>query len=331
MKLTVVGCSGSFPSAESACSSYLVEADGFRLLLDMGNGALGELQRHCGLYDLDADPLSHLHRRPLHRHVRVLRRPLLPARRRPRRRRSPSTAPRAPSGGWPAPTTTCRDEKCMSEVFDFRTLTAGHLRDRPLHGPRRPRLPPGGGIRHPHRARRPLADLLGRHRSVRRAGRARRGTPTSSSARPRSPTARRTSRSCTSTAGRPASTRSGRAPAHCCSPTSRRGPTRRPTARRAGGLRRPGGTGQGRRGLRAGGGARLRRRRWADRVPAAHPPRTAAARTQDPPARPVRTFRTPGRIPVTRRRGRTTRGYPMRITRGIAVGPGNGSGYGQQG
>ncbi|MFI7383010.1 MBL fold metallo-hydrolase [Streptomyces sp. NPDC049813] len=61
MKLTVVGCSGSFPSADSACSSYLVEADGFRLLLDMGNGALGELQRHCGLYDLDAIFLSHLH------------------------------------------------------------------------------------------------------------------------------------------------------------------------------------------------------------------------------------------------------------------------------
>ncbi|MER6910616.1 MBL fold metallo-hydrolase [Streptomyces sp. NPDC000594] len=61
MKLTVVGCSGSFPSAESACSSYLVEADGFRLLLDMGNGALGELQRHIGLYDLDAVFLSHLH------------------------------------------------------------------------------------------------------------------------------------------------------------------------------------------------------------------------------------------------------------------------------
>ncbi|WP_424213612.1 MBL fold metallo-hydrolase [Streptomyces sp. BI20] len=61
MKLTVVGSSGSFPSAESACSSYLVEADGFRLLLDMGNGALGELQRHCGLYDLDAIFLSHLH------------------------------------------------------------------------------------------------------------------------------------------------------------------------------------------------------------------------------------------------------------------------------
>jgi ribonuclease BN (tRNA processing enzyme) len=61
MKLTVVGCSGSFPSAESACSSYLIEADGYRLLFDMGNGALGELQRHCGLYDLDAVVLSHLH------------------------------------------------------------------------------------------------------------------------------------------------------------------------------------------------------------------------------------------------------------------------------
>lgn len=61
MKLTVVGCSGSFPSVDSACSSYLIEADGFRLLLDMGNGALGELQRHIGLYDLDAVLLSHLH------------------------------------------------------------------------------------------------------------------------------------------------------------------------------------------------------------------------------------------------------------------------------
>ncbi|SCE08379.1 Ribonuclease BN, tRNA processing enzyme [Streptomyces sp. DfronAA-171] len=61
MKLTVVGCSGSIPSVDSPCSSYLVEADGFRLLLDMGNGALGELQRHIGLNELDAVVLSHLH------------------------------------------------------------------------------------------------------------------------------------------------------------------------------------------------------------------------------------------------------------------------------
>ncbi|MFJ8475419.1 MBL fold metallo-hydrolase [Kitasatospora sp. NPDC094011] len=61
MKLTVVGCSGSFPSADSACSSYLVEADGFRVVLDLGNGALGALQQHTGLYDVDAVLLSHLH------------------------------------------------------------------------------------------------------------------------------------------------------------------------------------------------------------------------------------------------------------------------------
>ena len=32
MKLTVLGCAGSFPGPESACSAYLVEAEGFKLL-----------------------------------------------------------------------------------------------------------------------------------------------------------------------------------------------------------------------------------------------------------------------------------------------------------
>ncbi|WP_354640689.1 MBL fold metallo-hydrolase [Kitasatospora camelliae] len=61
MKLTVVGCSGSFPSADSPCSSYLVEAEGYRVVVDLGNGALGALQRYCGLYEVDAVLLSHLH------------------------------------------------------------------------------------------------------------------------------------------------------------------------------------------------------------------------------------------------------------------------------
>ncbi|MCW2883016.1 MAG: Metal-dependent hydrolase of the beta-lactamase superfamily III-like protein [Sphaerisporangium sp.] len=61
MKLTIVGCSGSFPGPESPSSCYLLEADGFRLLLDFGNGSLGALQRHIGLYDVDAICLSHLH------------------------------------------------------------------------------------------------------------------------------------------------------------------------------------------------------------------------------------------------------------------------------
>ena len=61
MKLTVLGNAGTFPGPDSPCSSYLVEHDGFRLVLDLGAGAVGQLQRHVGLLDLDAVYLSHLH------------------------------------------------------------------------------------------------------------------------------------------------------------------------------------------------------------------------------------------------------------------------------
>jgi ribonuclease BN (tRNA processing enzyme) len=61
MRLTVVGCAGSFPGADSPASCYLLEADGFRLVVDLGNGALGALQKYIGLFDVDAIALSHLH------------------------------------------------------------------------------------------------------------------------------------------------------------------------------------------------------------------------------------------------------------------------------
>ncbi len=66
MRLTVVGCSGSFPSAGSPASCYLLQApDGAgrtaSVVLDLGNGALGALQRHVDLRDLDAVLVSHLH------------------------------------------------------------------------------------------------------------------------------------------------------------------------------------------------------------------------------------------------------------------------------
>lgn len=61
MRLTVVGCAGSFPGPDSAASCYLLEAEGFRLVIDLGNGALGALQRYAGLFDIDAVCLSHLH------------------------------------------------------------------------------------------------------------------------------------------------------------------------------------------------------------------------------------------------------------------------------
>jgi ribonuclease BN (tRNA processing enzyme) len=66
VRLVVVGCSGSFPGPDSAASSYLVQArdsDGrtWSLLLDLGSGALGPLQRHVDPRTLDAVALSHLH------------------------------------------------------------------------------------------------------------------------------------------------------------------------------------------------------------------------------------------------------------------------------
>ncbi|MCH1867165.1 MBL fold metallo-hydrolase [Nocardioides sp. CFH 31398] len=69
MRLTVVGCSGSYPGPDSPASCYLLEAphdDGtgertWRVLLDLGNGALGSLQNFADPLAIDAVLLSHLH------------------------------------------------------------------------------------------------------------------------------------------------------------------------------------------------------------------------------------------------------------------------------
>lgn len=64
MKLTVVGCAGSFPTAQSPGSCYLLEQDGRRIVLDLGNGSLGALQAYVDLDEpdcLDAVVLSHCH------------------------------------------------------------------------------------------------------------------------------------------------------------------------------------------------------------------------------------------------------------------------------
>jgi ribonuclease BN (tRNA processing enzyme) len=65
MKLTIVGCSGSLPGPDSPASCYLLEApyqDGvFRLLLDLGSGALGALQSYVDLRSVGAVAFSHLH------------------------------------------------------------------------------------------------------------------------------------------------------------------------------------------------------------------------------------------------------------------------------
>lgn len=63
--VTIVGCAGSFPGPDSPASSYLVRAEHegrtWHLVFDLGNGALGALQRHMSPYDVDAILISHLH------------------------------------------------------------------------------------------------------------------------------------------------------------------------------------------------------------------------------------------------------------------------------
>jgi len=61
MRLTVLGCSGSIPGPDSSCSSYLLEQDGFRLLLDAGTGSAGPLMRYADPGTLDAVFVSHAH------------------------------------------------------------------------------------------------------------------------------------------------------------------------------------------------------------------------------------------------------------------------------
>lgn len=64
MRLTVVGCAGSYPNAASPASCYLLEHDGHRLILDLGNGSLGALHNYLDPTEsgsMEAVVVSHCH------------------------------------------------------------------------------------------------------------------------------------------------------------------------------------------------------------------------------------------------------------------------------
>ncbi|WNF35903.1 MBL fold metallo-hydrolase [Bacillaceae bacterium IKA-2] len=61
MKLTVIGQWGAYPEKNEATSCYLLEHDGFKLLIDCGSGALSQLQNFCSLAELNAVIISHYH------------------------------------------------------------------------------------------------------------------------------------------------------------------------------------------------------------------------------------------------------------------------------
>lgn len=61
MRLTVLGGCGAWPEAGSACSGYLVEHDGFRVLIDPGYAILPRLLELLDAAELDAVLVSHGH------------------------------------------------------------------------------------------------------------------------------------------------------------------------------------------------------------------------------------------------------------------------------
>lgn len=61
MKLTVLGFMGGYPANGVGTSSYLLESAGFRLLIDVGSGAILALENHIDPLKLDAVMLTHYH------------------------------------------------------------------------------------------------------------------------------------------------------------------------------------------------------------------------------------------------------------------------------
>src|SRR5258707_7949460 len=95
MRLTVLGSCGAWPDAGQACSGYLVEHGGFRLLVDLGYAVVPRLLERVTAAQVDAVLISHGHRlRPHH----PGRRPARPA--------CPSPPP--PAGRPPVPPTFAR-------------------------------------------------------------------------------------------------------------------------------------------------------------------------------------------------------------------------------
>ncbi|MGE4428326.1 MAG: MBL fold metallo-hydrolase [Solirubrobacteraceae bacterium] len=61
MQLTVLGKSPAWQDVDGACSGYLLEEDGYHLLLECGNGVFGKLRMHVDYTDVDACVISHCH------------------------------------------------------------------------------------------------------------------------------------------------------------------------------------------------------------------------------------------------------------------------------
>lgn len=61
MKLTIIGQWGGYPKVNEASSGYLLEHNGFHLLIDCGSGVLSKIQNFIHVDEINAVILSHYH------------------------------------------------------------------------------------------------------------------------------------------------------------------------------------------------------------------------------------------------------------------------------
>lgn len=61
MKVTVLGYWGGYPYEMEGTTSYLVESEGYHLLLDAGSSTLIQLEKHLNPLELDAVLVTHYH------------------------------------------------------------------------------------------------------------------------------------------------------------------------------------------------------------------------------------------------------------------------------
>ncbi|WP_067725826.1 MBL fold metallo-hydrolase [Oceanobacillus damuensis] len=61
MHCRVIGMWGGFPKKNGPCSGFLIQQDGFSLLLDCGSGVVPQLQNYIDLNEINHVVLSHYH------------------------------------------------------------------------------------------------------------------------------------------------------------------------------------------------------------------------------------------------------------------------------
>ncbi|MEU0089970.1 MBL fold metallo-hydrolase [Kribbella sp. NPDC006257] len=59
--LTVLGSCGAWPEPGRACAGFLLEYDGFKVVLDLGYAALPQLLKYCPTGEVDAIVVTHQH------------------------------------------------------------------------------------------------------------------------------------------------------------------------------------------------------------------------------------------------------------------------------